>query len=249
MRTTTVLILTALSFSASSSFGQPTTGGTKATPEQKALDAIQLEQTEAAKHKKATVAPTASQACGVGYLPPQFKGKPDPWPNNIPLPNDQLRAAYLARYGQDPGSGGVRMGYCCELFGLNYEALENAAKAGAQGPDGEVLHPGCASTTEATDASFAIARGGPFVGQWVAALRDGGTPGNPIVVHDTTKACGPYTDQHAMFGAYPIYYNNTPPCGTGGQHPPVCGNGKPETGETCESCPQDVCPSVPCTAP
>lgn len=249
MRTTVVLILTALSLSASSSFGQPTADVAKTTPEQKALAAIQLEhdQAESVKNKKASAALSA-QACSVGYLPSQFAGKPDPWPNNVPLPNDQLLAAYKARYGQDPGSGGTRIGYCCELFGLNYEALENAAKAGAIGPGGEHLHPGCASTTEVTDASFTIPRGGPFIGQWVAATRDGGTPGNPIVVHDTAKACGPYTDQHAMFGAYPIYYNNTPPCGTGGQ-PAVCGNGKPEAGETCESCPQDVCPSVPCAAP
>src|SRR5262249_17802480 len=103
MRKHFVQVLTFLSLlSAFPSFGQPPSGAANPTPEQKALAALQLEhdQAEAAKNKKPAVAAVAAQACGVGYLPAQFKGKPDPWPNNVPLPNDQLLAAYKARYGQ-----------------------------------------------------------------------------------------------------------------------------------------------------
>jgi hypothetical protein len=242
---TQMLIILSL-LSASGSFGQPLSEAQRvvanATPEQKAkwLAALKEEhdQAEEAKNKLESL----SQACGVGYLPSQFAGKPDPWPNNIPLPNDELLAAYIARYGQPPGSGGSRIGYCCELFGLNYEALENAANDGASGPTGERLHPGCASTTEATDGSFSIPRGGPYIGQWVAAKRDGGTPERAVVVHEAANPCGPYSTPNALFGAYPLYFNNQPPCG---EIPPACGNGKVDPGETCVTCPQDVgvCPT------
>lgn len=185
--------------------------------------------------------------CSVGYSPAQFAGKPDPWPGDVPLPNDQLRAAYFDRYGQDPGAGGTRIGYCCELFGLNYEALENAAKNGGTGPNGEPLHPGCASTTEATDLSFAVPRGAPYFAQWVAAYRDGGTPATAIHVHqgDILGAvpCGPFSVPKAMFGAFPIYYVGEQPCGgSPPPPPPVCGNGILETGETCATCPPDQPP-------
>jgi hypothetical protein len=248
MRTMFIRLMILLSLlSVSPSFGQPLAEAkkvvAKATSEQRAkwLTALKEErdQAEAVKNKFEAV----SQACGVGYLPAQFAGKPDPWPGDVPLPNDQLLAAYIARYGQPPGSGGSRIGYCCELFGLNYEALENAAKAGAAGPSGEQLHPGCASTTEATDGSFAIPRGSPFVGLWVAAKRDGGTPEKAVVVHEAANPCGPSSNPKGLFGAYPLFVDNQPPCGG---TTTTCGNGKIDPGETCASCPQDIGPCPTC---
>ena len=34
-------------------------------------------------------------AADTGYLPPQYAGKPDPWPNDLPLPNDQIGRAHV----------------------------------------------------------------------------------------------------------------------------------------------------------
>jgi hypothetical protein len=192
------------------------------------------------------VRPRAAPAapCGVGYLPEQFRGKPDPWPNDVPLPNEQLLQAYMQRYGQAPGSGGSRIGYCCELFGLNYEALENAAKNGGTGPGGEVLHPGCVSTTEATDASFTIGRGSPYIGLWVVARREGGSPEHPAVVHEATRPCGAYSIPRSFFDAFTGYFDNRPPCGGGAGS--LCGNGRIDPGETCATCPQDAGPCSTC---
>lgn len=240
-----------------------------------------------------------------GYCPSPYcgTGRPDPWPGDVPLPNEQLLAAYTARYGQPPGSGGSRAGYCCELFGANWTALENACRAGqldafaaqfgsdapamassskiapalaalplpyrdglealdAEAAAGELTeleyasrrvalqalvpkskssaHNCLATTTEATDSSFAHPRQGSFMGQWWWAFVDGGRSDNPIVVHDTTRACGPYS-QLAPVG-YLLYYDNTPPCGVPA---PRCGDGHADPGETCASCPADLGPCPP----
>jgi len=162
------------------------------------------------------VRPNTEPCGGVGYLAARFVGKPNPWPNNEPLqPNEKLLEAYIARYGQPPGSGGKRYGYCCELFGLNYTALLNAANHGGTGPGGETLHPGnCVTTTEATDLSFTAPRGGPYIGQWVVAFQEGGTPQNPVILHDKTRECGPFSVPRSMYNAYTIYFDNQPPCGS-----------------------------------
>lgn len=202
-----------------------------------------------------------SQVCtGVGYLPAQFAGKPDPWPNNFPLPNDQLKAAYIARYGQGPGNpspeGKWIPGYADELSFVTYGSLENAGNASAIGPSGEHLHPGCPTTTEQSDFMFSVPKGSPYVFQWYVSRLDGSSPASAIIQHDASKPCGLSSVTKALFGYWTIYYTNPAPCGGS---VPVCGDGHLDPGETCQTCPQDqpagscggsVCPVCPtCPTP
>ncbi len=240
----------------------------KATPAQKAawLSALAKDRAAAEAHRmaaheaelaklpaglRATAAfRMAGQACtGVGYLPPQFAGKPDPWPNDHPLPNDELLAAHIARYGQPPGSGGARVGYCCELFGWNQDALEHAGAA-SETLGGVRLHPGCSTITEQTDASFTIARCSPPIHAWVwENWKDGSTPAMPSHEDDPGMACGATwtTSDGAGKCGWPYYHlNDGKHCGIPPPPPPdPCGNGKPDPGETCSSCPADLGPCAP----
>lgn len=195
--------------------------------------------------------PSYAQVCaGVGYHPAQFAGKPDPWPKNHPLPNDQLAAAYFARYGQHPGNPSVPEGlkvpgYFDELDFVSYGSLENAGNASATGPGGEALHPGCPTTTEETDFAFTVPKGSPYIFTWFVSRLDGATPTSAINQHDPLKPCGLSSVPKSIFGFWPIYYTNPAPCG--GTPPPVCGDGKVDPGETCLTCPADAgaCPPPP----
>ncbi len=188
-----------------------------------------------------------AQPCtGVGYVPTQFSGKPDPWPSNHPLPNDQLAAAYFARYGQHPGNPSVPEGtwvpgYFDEFSFVTYGSLENAGNASATGPGGEKLHPGCPTTTEQTDFAFAVPKGSPYVFAWYVSKQDGGTPDKPVTKNDPLKPCGPYSIPKSFLAFWPTYYTNPAPC-LGAT--PACGDGHLDPGETCQSCPADAgaCP-------
>ncbi len=207
-----------------------------ATVDQKAawLRAIALEglptQSTAGPRRFGTQSVLFQTCSGVGYVPSRFADKPDPWPGNLPLPNDELLTAYIARYGVPPGSDPTRIGYCCELFGANEDALDNAHAAGVIGtPRGD-----CSTTTEQVDLSFTEGRGGVFYGTWWWGMKEGGSADHPII--DPTKPCG-LTSERSPIG-YPLYYlNNSTTCTT---PPPVCGNGILEAGETCNSCPADA---------
>lgn len=196
--------------------------------------------------------PAHAQVCtGVGYLPAQFAGKPDPWPNNFPLPNDQLKAAYTARYGQGPGNpspeGKWIPGYADELSFVTYGTLGNAGNAGAIGPDGERLHPGCPTTTEQSDFMFSVPKGSSYVFQWYVSRLDGSSPASAITQHDASKPCGLSSVSRALFGYWTIYYTNPTPCGGSIIPPqPICGDGHLDLGETCQTCPQDQ-PEGSCT--
>jgi len=191
----------------------------------------------------------SAQFCsGVGYTPTQFAGKPDPWPGNRPLPNDELAAAYFARYGQHPGNpsqpeGLWVPGYFDELNFVTYGALENAANASAIGPGGEKLHPGCPTVTEQTDFAFAVPKGSPYVFTWFVSTLDGSSAAKAITQHDPLKPCGLSSIPKSLFAYWPIYYTNPEPCGT---PPPACGDGHVDPGETCQTCPADAgtCPPV-----
>lgn len=248
---------------------------------------------------------TASGAlrADTGYCPAPYcgTGRPDPWPWDVPLPNEQLLAAYIARYNCPIGVQPCRPGYSAELFGANWDALENACRAGqldafaapaksssvaanfnaalaslptpyydglralnweAAGgalsesdyaarrvalqdlvPKSKAAGHNClATTTEATDSSFAHHRGGAFMGAWWWAFLDGGSPERAVVVHDTTRACGPYSI--SATSGYRQYYRNEPPCGIPA---PRCGDGHLDPGETCSTCPADAgaCPPPP----
>lgn len=152
-----------------------------------------------------------------GYLPTRFVGKCDPWPGNQPLPNDQLRACYLERYGVEPGVRPERIGYSAELFGINFDALQHWCEAGEAGPG----HDCNTTTTEAVDASFTEGRGGPFIGRWVVPWLDGGTAAKPIITHEATRACGPYSRAKVLLNSYTAYFDNQPPCGQVAPPPPV----------------------------
>jgi len=193
----------------------------------------------------------SAQVCtGVGYNPAQFAGKPDPWPNNQPLPNDQLYAAYFARYGQHPGNpspeGKFVPGYFDELDFVSYGALQNAGNASAAGPGGETLHPGCPTTTEQTDFAFAVPKGSPYVFTWYVSLQEGGTAAKPSIQHDPSKPCGPSSVPKSFLSFWPTYFNNLAPCGGGG---PICGDGHLDPGETCQTCPADAGPCKPDPCP
>jgi len=195
----------------------------------------------------------SAQVCtGVGYNPAQFAGKPDPWPNNQPLPNDQLAAAYFARYGQHPGNpsipeGKVVPGYFDELSFVTYGSLENAGNASADGPGGEKLHPGCPTTTEQTDFAFAVPKGSPYVFTWYVSKLDGSSPAKAITQHDPQKPCGLSSIPKSLFGFWTIYFTNPAPCG--GIQTPVCGDGHLDPGETCQNCPADAGPCPPPVCP
>lgn len=259
-------------------------------------------------------------AASTGYCPTPYcgTGRPDPWPGDVPLPNEQLAAAYLTRYGQPPGSGGSRAGYCCELFGVNYTILEGMCRAGQipaaafsepsspttfaarlrasiaevqalpaayldglraldqdaaagkvdestyarrrsalQGlvPHSKSTGHNClATTTEATDASFAIGRGSPTACQWWL-LTVWPTPPPPVVRKD--KPPGVFSEKHPQHGCM-VPWTNT--CGDhavqAGEDattcpadvaPPAprCGDSHADPGETCSSCPADLGPCPP----
>ncbi len=202
----------------------------------------------------AVIVASAPLVADTGYCPAHYcgTGRPDPWPGDVPLPNEQLAAAYLARYGQPPGSGGARVGYCCELFGVNYTILESMCRAGLFGPGHNCL----ATTTEATDASFAIPRQSPLACQyWL--LPSWPTPPPAVVRKD--KPAGVVEERHPQHGCVVPWLNT---CGNGtrdqgedsttcpadaGPPPPRCGDGKVDPGETCQSCPADAgaCPPPP----
>jgi hypothetical protein len=176
-----------------------------------------------------------------GFLPSAYAGKPNPWPNDVPLPNDQLLAAYTARYNCPIGVQPCRPGYSAELFTLNYTALENACKAGEFGPG----HNCQVTTVEASDSSFVNPRGGAFIQTWVVNQMEGGRPDWPHVIHDTTRPCGLFSKPKELFASYTVYYSNEAPCGH--EQPLLCPNGKADPGETCVTCPQDIgpCPLCP----
>lgn len=171
-----------------------------------------------------------------GFRPAQYAGKCDPWPNDVPLPNEQLAPCYVARYNCPVGVQPCRPGYSAELFTVNYIGLRNQCLAGEFGP-GHDCNP---TTTEATDSSFAHPRQGDWARKWWWEYNDGGRPDNPVVVHDTTRACGPYSTTGPI--GYPTYWNNTPPCGVPA---PRCGDGHADPGETCSTCPADLGPCPP----
>jgi hypothetical protein len=182
----------------------------------------------------------AGVPCHTGYAPAAYAGKPDPWPNNVPLPNLALLNAFIGRYNQTPGFpsampndetraayeaaygqtnwaslvGKTISGYCCELSGNNDTALGNASTHGGQGPYGEPLSPSCASTTESTDLQYQARRGDNYYGAWVVAFMQGGTAANPAHISDRTKPCGVLPPiPHAIWRDYTLYEVNDPPCG------------------------------------
>ena len=174
-----------------------------------------------------------------GYAPPQYAGRCNPWPNDVPLPNEQLAACYVARYNCPVGVQPCRGGYAAELFTVNYIGLRNACLAGEYGP-GHDCNP---TTAEATDSSFDHPRQGPWARRWWWEYNDGGRPDNPVVVHDTTRACGPYSTTGPI--GYPTYWLNTPPCGVPDPPAPRCGDGHADPGETCANCAADLGPCPP----
>lgn len=239
-----------------------------------------------------------------GYCPAPYcgTGRPDPWPGDVPLPNEQLLAAYVARYNCPVGVQPCRCGYSAELLTVNYIGLENQCRAGQMGsvlgiatPDQKAIaarvkaandalpkvyrdgiaeidaklaagllseadymakrtalqglvprskaggaHDCLATTTEVTDSSFGHCRQGDWARKWWWEYNDGGRPDNPVIVHDTTRACGPYSTTGPI--GYPTYWNNTPPCGVPA---PRCGDGHADPGETCSTCPADLGPCPP----
>lgn len=150
-----------------------------------------------------------------GYTPVQYIGKCDPWPNNVPLPNEELKACYVQRYGVEPGSNPARIGYCCELFGVNYDALANWCRASHPNLD-------CSpTTTEVTDASFVEARGGRFIYDWYVKLSAGGTPEHRVNISLKDQPCGELTLKKMFLNAYDLYVVNVPPCGQTTTPPPT----------------------------
>lgn len=143
-----------------------------------------------------------------GYLPQLYVGKCDPWPGNVPLPNEQLRECHINRYGVEPGYSAARVGYCCELFWVNFDALKNWCHVNNPSLDCN------ATTTEATDLSFSEPRGGQFIYEWYVKRSAGGTPENRLEAHFTDKPCGALTLARTFLDSYNLYVNNTPPCGT-----------------------------------
>lgn len=197
---------------------------------------------------KGMIASLASKPCGVNYKPVVFAGKPDPFPPGEFLTNEEILARYITRYGCEPGVRPCRPGYSAELFGLNQEALLNAATLTGQGPEGEALIPNsCTLITEETDASFRIPRTSPYIAQYVVRVREAQEKATPDKISDTSKPCGPGSEQRIMFSFYPFtyYWINNPPCG--GSPEDKCGNGVVDPGETCLTCPKDAgeCPPPP----
>lgn len=178
----------------------------------------------------------ASADAGFCVAPYCGTGRPDPWPASGTLPNDQMLAAYLARYECPVGVQPCRRGFSAELQGANIIALQNACRAGLFGP-GHDCNP---TITEEVDSSFVNPRGGSFMERWWWQTLEGGSAENPHVTHDTTRPCGPYTLPGTS--GYTQYFNNTPPCG---MPAPRCGDGHADPGETCANCVADLGPCPP----
>jgi hypothetical protein len=184
---------------------------------------------------------------GVGF--DAFPGKPDPFPVGRTLPNDQLLAAYIGRYGVPPGSNPARTGFCCELFGVNETALHNAWAAGQIG---DKQHDGQPTLREMTDASFVMRRigfskpggkpGSNFYCQWWFAFTfPGGKPEAPLHVSRADRAAGAFTEVHDTWNCPVFYFNDgggtappppPPPPPVKPTDPPPT-NPPPATGGTC----------------
>ena len=182
---------------------------------------------------------TSASFASTGYYPAQFIGKCDPWPGNQPLTNEELKACYVSRYGVEPGANPTRIGYCCELFGLNWDALRNWCRS--TNPNSDCTP----TTTEMTDASFVEARGGRFIYDWVVKFREGGTPGNRVTVSEPSQPCGNLDLPKTLFNSYTYYVTNVPPCGETPQPPPPPPVEPPPTPTLPDCTPLVLGPAVP----
>lgn len=160
---------------------------------------------------------------GVGWDP--FPGKPDPFPVGHTLPNEELLAAYIGRYGVPPGSNPARQGFCCELFGVNETALHNAWAAGQIG---DRQHDGQTTLREMTDGSFVFRRigfstpgskppvSGNFYCQWWFAFTfPGGMATAPLHVNRADRPLGAFTEVHEVWNCPVFSFNDGATSGTG----------------------------------
>lgn len=142
----------------------------------------------------------------------EFDGKPDPWPNDVGLtPNEALKAAYVARYGQTPGNpseeGKTVPGFFDELFTANYWACKNFFGS----------EP---SYTEQVDCAFLHRKGDKFYEQyWWIPQSEGSTPEKAIHVNYSNKPSGLYSEKNS-FGYSTYYFNDYTSDGHGDPPPP-----------------------------
>lgn len=162
---------------------------------------------------------------------PQFDGKPDPWPglvgiaNDIPaLPNDELKALYVERYGQAPGNPSADdlqrpvPGFYDESFDANYWALKAAMAAGEFGPENVGREP---TYTEQVDCAMSTIKASPFYRKWWWETREGGLPTHPAHVNDASRPHGPFVVAGQQ--GWPFYYFNdhADPLPQPDPHPPA----------------------------